>query len=224
MQNSKAPTQPNPALKEVPSLLETELYILILKKNATGPDALPPELYQVAPATAARIVHPLIVKVASKLQAAGPLQGGLYRSLFKGKGGSTHDADSTRAIQLADALAKIVRKPFRSRIGETAEQWLWPLQLGGRKGMSCDMATHANRALQEVARHLNLSLAILFADLKDAFYSAICTIIFMSVATTDDSQITDIASSLGLAPPAFQELIENLSQACIWKKFLTSDP
>ena len=71
------------------------------------------------------------------------------------------------------------------------------------------------RTLQEVARENDLTIAFLFADLKDAFYSAIIQFVYGNIGSTSDNEIIQKAQQYGVTPSALTQLIEHIREAAI---------
>ena len=193
---------------QIPSLLDVERAMRTLNaKKATGVDNLGAEVWQMQVAQTAMRVFPLFLKSAVRKQAVVEHAGGWILPLFKGKG---HPSKMTgyRAILLEPTLARIFSRAWRSRIAEGLAKSAMPMQWGGRKGLGISPLHLQVRLWQSNARHRQIGLALIFIDLKTAFYSVVKPM--LASYDGSDEAIVHIFQLLNLPPSSFQAFLENV--------------
>ena len=119
------------------------LHRLQLRK-AAGPDENPPEVQKIDVPLVARMLHPLMLKIAAQIRPPVTHLGGTYNYLAK-NGNRSAELKADRAILLADGLAKAARKPARQLLYPAASDHLLPTQFGVKKGYACDIPNHRAR-------------------------------------------------------------------------------
>lgn len=136
------PVLPQASVENLPTLNSMELAILQTRLGkAAGEDEIPSEVYKTSPPVFARALMPIGLKASARMEVPFGLQGGLLMLLWAGKGAHT-ECGNSRAILLADAAAKIIKRPFREMLFESYGGVHSPLQLGGRRQQACDFACH----------------------------------------------------------------------------------
>ena len=113
---------------------------------------------------------PLVAKAA--LWGREPLEwkSGCLIPLYKGKGPS-HQAESFRSIMISDTTAKIHHTWIRRFLNQAWEEAPHSIQIGGKKKLGVDLAHHLAQATAAWTKQKGYSLALLFLDLRAAFYS-----------------------------------------------------
>ena len=113
-----------------------------------------------------------------------------------------------RAILLEPTLAGIFSRTWRSRIAEGLAQVSAGMQWGGRKGWGISPLHVQVRLWQSTAKHSSRSLALLFVDLRQAFYSVVKPML----ATCDgsDESVASIFQVLNLPPSAYHMFLRNV--------------
>ena len=140
--------------------------------KACGPNAIPPDLIKAGGFIFAMQFSCLTNKVVAHAHEPTSWRGGKLVPLFKGKG-SPHDPESFRSIFISDFTAKLYHACLRRPLEEAWCQGIHSMQFGGRAGCGVDIPHHFLQMHQCWARHVKKPAAIVFFDLKAAFYSVL---------------------------------------------------
>lgn len=155
----------------LPTLAEVEGVLAGFKHHKSpGEDLLTADLLQAGGTEVARWILPLVVKCFATGQLPLVFQGATLIPLYKGKG-PAEALTSYRSIVLAPTIAKIVQALLRRRLLPYVLPHFGPFQLGGRPRGQIAFCTQAVRSFLNVARHQGRPAAVLFIDVKQAFYS-----------------------------------------------------
>ncbi len=180
------------------------------KRRMPGPDHLPDSLFAAAPAAMAEFFHPLVVKMAMRIQKPIQLKGGVMVDLYKGKG-SASNCKNSRGILISDALGKHLQKTDSDSVKDAYDRYVPENQCGN---IGTEYATHIVREFQRWARANGLSSLILFMDLISAFYSVIRQLVIG--LNCSDEDIFKLMALLNLPASAGQEFIQKLKQDSIF--------
>ena len=155
----------------LPTLAEVEGVIAGFKHyKAPGEDLLTADLLQAGGAPIAKLILPLVLKCFATGLLPLCFQGATLIPLYKGKG-PADSLDSYRSIVLAPTLAKLVQALLRRRLMPYITPHFVPFQLGGKPRGQVAFCTQAVRAFLNIARCKRRPAAVLFIDVKQAFYS-----------------------------------------------------
>ena len=133
------------SLDVMPSPQDVRNAILSAKRGkASGPDALPGEIGLACSDALQAILFPLALKLGFLGEEAVGFKGGSLTWLWKGKA-ARDECASYRGILLLSTLGKALHRAFRPRIQRHYELNASALQLGGRRGVSVNFASHAMR-------------------------------------------------------------------------------
>ena len=200
-----APEAPeNVSVLELPTLVDLELaFRRVSCGKATGPDQVPGELCHYAPVACARTHFAALWKLMLFGQEALMHKGGLLVQAYKGKGPTTV-CSSFRSLLISSHFGKALHRTLRSSQATVFEAYLQSQQLGGRRAMPVTYGLHLARAFQRQAQGHGRSCAVIFLDLKEAFYR-IFRPLCMSGSFTDDS-LAKLMHKLNMPPDALQEL------------------
>ena len=155
----------------LPTLAEVEGVIASFKHyKSPGEDLLTADLIQAGGSIAAKWILPLVTKCFASGQLPLVFQGATLIPLYKGKG-PADDLTSYRSIVLAPTIGKIVQALLRRRILPHVLPHFGPFQLGGKPKGQVAFCTQAVRAFLNIAKYQNRPAAVLFIDVKQAFYS-----------------------------------------------------
>eukprot|EP00438_Fugacium_kawagutii_P035625 Skav226839 [mRNA] locus=scaffold1741:218094:224051:+ [translate_table: standard] len=195
-------------LSVVPTLFQLEDAIRQLHPaKATGVDALGSELLRLDPCLAARRLYPMLLKSSVRCQHAVELVGGWLLPLFKGRG-SPHDVSNFRAILLEPCISRAFSRALRPHLRQAFDNVVFPMQFGGSKGATIQMMHLQVQLWQSTARRQKLSYAILFVDIRSAFYGVIKQM--LAYATSSAASLRALFDKLALPEsvwPAFQHNI-----------------
>lgn len=206
-------------IAQVPSVFELEDAIRSLTNHKAFVGCVPAELLKASPAEAADMLFPAMVMFFKYMQQPTSWKGGQYYPLYKGKG-SPASAGNFRAILIGNVIPKVFHKIVRKRLMSSVQPSLLPFQIGGVPRMSVRFAAHFLQCLRHQANLQKKSSAVIFFDLKSAFYRAQrSTVVADRLGYGDDIDDEDVAlSTLGKpsaledtgVPPALQQVIQEL--------------
>ena len=157
-------------IEELPTLYEVEAMIRSSKDGrAPGPSGVPSCVWKTAPTEAAHALLPVFVKANIRLCEPVQYRGCKLVALLKKLGNSIR-ADNFRSIALFDAAAKYYHKTHRGRLVSEIERYGLPLLQGCVPGSGPVSLTHILSTHLGIARRRKESAAILFLDLRAAYY------------------------------------------------------
>ena len=192
------------------SLLPTpeDLWRIVCRsKNAkaAGPNRMVIELFKAGGLPMIHHLYPVVIKAL--LTGIEPVswRGGLLFALYKGKG-SPQEPTNYRSIFLSDIQAKIHHGWIRTKLEQLWDRTTTSIQFGGRKHRGTDVTHHLIQAIQAYARVRLCSTALLFLDLKAAFYSVQRAMLFEGADT--DEALCRIMSHLGITGPEWQQIAQ----------------
>eukprot|EP00438_Fugacium_kawagutii_P008299 Skav206322 [mRNA] locus=scaffold1420:111633:116027:+ [translate_table: standard] len=195
-------------LLDMPNFYQLEKALRALHPDkATGADGIGAELLRMNAPQVARATFPLLLKMCVRSQWAPELCGGWLLPLWKGKG-SKAQMDSHRAILLEPALSRAFSKTLRPHLEATFASTAYPMQYGGRRGLSPTALHLQVRLWQQNAATTGQSLAILFLDLKSAFYKVAKPLLVADSITP--TAIASLFATMKLPPSSFQAFMTNL--------------
>ena len=196
-------------LMEIPTLRDVEKAVRQLNLNkAPGLDGLGAELFKGDCATAARRIYPLVLKMGLRCQGVPELTGGWLLPLFKGKG-NAQDMKGYRAILLEPVVARAISKAWRSSMVQGLARVAQPMQWGGRSGLSIESLHLQVQMWQAQARRQRISHALLFIDIRSAFYSVVKE---MLTGCGDDIQIKHVFQRMGVPLSAWEQFQANVKK------------
>lgn len=182
-------------LDQLPSVFELEDAIRTLNNQKAFVGCIPAELLRAAPAQAAELLYPALLSFFRFYQQPATWKGGQYYPLYKGKG-AVDRPGSFRAILLGNVVPKVFHKIVRSRLVQQVQHRLLPFQIGGLPHMSVHFAAHFLQTLRGQANLQRKSSAVLFFDLKSAFYRAQrSTVVADKLDYGDDPEDEDVVLS-----------------------------
>eukprot|EP00438_Fugacium_kawagutii_P028665 Skav214043 [mRNA] locus=scaffold2017:237221:242224:+ [translate_table: standard] len=194
----------NDALPQIPSLadLEAALRQAPLRK-ATGPDHIPAELCRLAPVELAKQLYPLLLKTLLHGQEPWQWKGGRLTPIFKGKG-SQGEVSSHRSILVSNHFGKVIHKCIRSKTYTFFADFIHGSQLGGRRKIPVSIGVHFARAFLRWKAREGEAAALLFMDLREAFYRLFRPLALQSTMTDED--LYAAFARLGMPITAIDEL------------------
>ena len=136
------------------------------ESKAPGLDSIGAELLRSNTMEMAQKLYTLLLKMITRGQWPSELAGGWILPLFKG-----HGHHSLMSGYRAILLARCYSKTWRKQLEDGVRQVAHPNQWGGRRGLSRESLHLQLRLWQSNAKHQRQSLAIIFMDIRQAFYS-----------------------------------------------------
>ena len=180
--------------------------------KATGVDGLGAELWKTNTAQTAMRIFALFLKCSVRRQAIIEHAGGWILPLFKGKG-SPCKMTGYRAILLEPTLARIFSRTWRGRLADGLSAVAVNMQWGGRQGLGITPLHLQVRLWQSNALHSKKSLALIFIDLKQAFYSVVKPMLARFDGSMESA--AGIFQLLNLPPSAFQAFLDNIGNGSL---------
>ena len=195
-------------LSSLPTLLDLEAALRrVPAHKATGPDGIPGEFCHRNPAALARAMYCQLLKLVLHGQEALTHKQGILTALWKGKG-AQRDVAAYRSILVSNHCAKALHRTLRSHQCSLYEAYLQSQQIGGRRKVPVSLGTHMVRAFQRSAVRDGHSHAVIFLDLKEAFYRIVRPLALDTTMTDED--IGRMADRLHLDDSTLQELHAHL--------------
>lgn len=156
-----------------PSAWQLQAEVARLKRGkAPGPNQITPSILKAAGPVFAKQLTLLTTKAVAHATEPFTWRGGQLVPLHKGKG-PADDPQSYRSIFVSDYTGKLYHRAIRTQLEAVWERKITSLQLGSRKNLGTDLAHHLLEAHQAACYNLGFPTAIVFFDLKAAFYSAL---------------------------------------------------
>lgn len=193
-------------VQELPTIFELEEAIRTLHGQKAFIGCVPAELLKASPSHAAELLYPSLVMFFRFFQQPLSWKGGQYYPLYKGKGPSD-DPKSFRAILIGNVVPKVFHKIVRARLMASAQPYLLPFQIGGVPRMSVHFAAHFLQSLRHQANVRKRSSAVIFFDLRSAFYRAQrSTVVRDRLGYGDEIEDEDVAISTLTDPVALESV------------------
>ena len=144
---------------ELPSRCEPEASMRSSKTDrAAGNDILPAELWTLQAATLSGSMYSLLLEIAFRLEEPLQLKGGTMHQIWKCKG-PQDTCSSYRGILVSSAFGKCLHGLFRDK-GSKWFEMATPLQVGGWKGFSVQLAAQAACSFQRAALGMSMLLRL----------------------------------------------------------------
>ena len=178
---------------DIPTLTDLEAAFRRVKDHkAVGEDQIPPELCHHFPTSLARLAFGQLLKLCSHGQEALFHKGGVLVAAWKKKGPQIL-CESYRSLLISSHIAKSVHRAVRDHQSTVYEAFLQSAQIGGRKSIPVSLGVHYIRAAARRARNLGRSHALVFLDLREAFYRVLRPISIGGTSSTYAPSITSPA-------------------------------
>ena len=173
--------------------------------KACGPNDMPPDLIKAGGPMFAMQMACLTNKVIAHAHEPTSWRGGKLIPLYKGKG-CPHDPASFRSIFISDFTAKLYHACLRRPLEQVWHESMHSMQFGGRAGCGVDLPHHFLQMHQCWARHFKKPAAIVFFDMKAAFYSVLRQAL---TSCTDANNAFQFAmSQLGLSEKEVGDILQ----------------
>lgn len=200
-----------PDFAELPTLLELEHSFRANKRGkACFFDSIPPELAHVFPQHLARFFFPIMMKQSLLIAEPITLKGGILVQAYKGKGNMAC-CDSFRSLMVSSIFSKGVHRVLRRQAVPFLEEVRVPGQLGGLPGKAVSQAAHLLLAWSAYQRSLHRSTAVVFVDVRQAFYRLLRA--HLTTPEHLDDDVIRLFGTLQLPPDSFQQFATEIEQA-----------
>ena len=197
----------------IPSMLDWERALRSGKSGKhPGPDGVRQELCKLHVPTIAQSTFPRFLKVALTGHEPLRFKGGLLTALYKGKGLHTQCSNS-RSILLSNTLGKKWHSCLRTSALPFVERQMQAEQAGAVPHKTLDAAAMAIRAPAAWAQAQKKAAAILFLDVRSAFYTVFRPLLLGSF---DDEEMFMYALRALKIPPIYAEWVRDVAEeGCI---------
>ena len=173
---------------------------------------MPGDVWHLAAHSASRALFQLFFKVS--LRAAEPLQwkGGRLIATWKGKQ-SPALCSSHRGILISSTAGKAVRSLVRNHCIPALRSIASPLQVGGLPRYPVVFASHMVRMFQQGCRRKAINHALVFLDLREAFYRVVRGLLHGTDLTP--ATLDSILSQVQLPPEVAHDLRRHLASSSL---------
>eukprot|EP00435_Cladocopium_sp_Y103_P023500 s582_g5.t1 len=190
--------------EDLPSLTDLEKsFRRVRVGKAVGDDSIPPEVCRLYPVQMARWTYSQLLKLCVHGQEALLHKGGTLVAAWKRKG-PQHLCESYRSLLVSSHIAKSVHRAVRDHQADVYETFLQNEQIGGRRHIPVTMGVHYIPAAARTAKRLHRSHALIFLDLREAFYRVLRPLSIGGRMT--DSVLAAMAARLQLPADALADL------------------
>ena len=201
------------ALEDVPTRADLEASLRRTHTGrASGLDDVPGEVWHFAANSASRALFQLFLKCS--LRAAEPLQwkGGRLVATWKGKQNPAL-CSSHRGILISSTAGKSVHSLVRDRCVPALRSIASPLQVGGLPRYPVVFASHMIRMFQQGCRRQALNHALVFLDLREAFYRVVRGLLNGADLTPDG--VDSLLSQVKLPKEVAHDLQRHLTESSL---------
>ena len=174
-----------------------------------GPNGITPCLLKAGGSVFTKQLTTLTTRTVAHGKEPTSWKGGKLVPLFKGRD-SPPDPHAYRAIYISDHTSKLYHRMLRQRLEVPWMKHMDLLQFGGRKSLGTDIAHHMLEAHQFWCRCQKLPSAIVFFDLRAAFYSVLRQA--LTAVVIDSTTPTVALSRLGISPQIWAAWLDQASQ------------
>ena len=183
--------------------------------RAFGVDGVPAEALHAAPGPASQALFSLILKRALRVEEPLHFKGGSLFAIWKGKS-SPSRCDAYRGILVSSTVGKAYHSVLRSKNVPTLTTAMSPLQIGGLPQRPVTLAAHVVRMHQSWSIRSHLSQAVLFLDLREAFYRIVRPMVLGFTGSETDVQ--RILQAAQLPPGVPHDLRAHLQEVSLFQK------
>eukprot|EP00438_Fugacium_kawagutii_P032107 Skav212431 [mRNA] locus=scaffold1479:102244:107277:+ [translate_table: standard] len=193
---------------DLPSLQDLELaFRRVRPGKAVGMDGLPPEVCREYAPELARAYFPLMMKLIAFGQEPSQWKGGRLTTAYKQKGDVTLPS-SHRSLLISSHAGKAVHRAVRQNQSALMQRFFETTQLGGRPHMPVGVGMHTVRAYCRTMKQRHRSSALIFVDLREAFYRIVRGLALDHDLT--DEAIVKMIHTFNLPPSAIHDLHQHL--------------
>ena len=199
---------PQFCIHTVPHLTEVEDIVLSLApRKAAGVDGITAELLRLSTVDTARQLFPVFTKTALGCREPTAWRGGQLMCLAK-KAAGAYTCEAFRSILLASIPGKAYHRVLRTRLLPALCAASSALQAGSKPGVGTDGISAAARAYQELQLSMGRLPAIVYFDLKAAYYRMLRQLVVPMGKPQE--RFMRLLHSLQLPPQALEELKAHL--------------
>ena len=199
-------------LLATPTLYDLEKSIRLSQSGkAPGPDQIGSEIWKADAPGIARRCFPLFLKSGLRRQWVAEFAGGDLVPLHKK--GDPSLPSNYRAILLEPTLGRIFSRAWRTRLVAALQMVQAPLQFGGHRQVSIEIAHLIVRNAQQISHARRQACAMIFADIRSAFY--VVAKPFLTGEHTSPEALTDLFRYMGLPSDVLADFVEAVEEGVV---------
>lgn len=199
-------------LLEMPTIYDVERAMRLSNPyKAPGPDQIGAEIWRSDVPGLAKRCYALFLKSGLRSQWVAEFAGGDLVPLHKK--GDTTQPSNYRAILLEPTLGRIFSRAWRTRLVSALEMVQAPLQFGGHRVVSIEVAHLAVRNAQQISHARRTSCAMIFADIKSAFY--VVAKPFLTGVDTSPDDVVALFEKMGLPQDTLAAFVEAIEEGVV---------
>ena len=196
-------------LGDLPTLFDLEMaYRRVKMGKAVGGDGFLPEACHNYPSQLAKLSFAQLLKLATHGQEALCHKGGQLVAAHKR--GPHSLCESFRSLLISSHQGKTLHRALRQHQSQLYVSYMQQQQLGGRPRIPVSIALHQARAYLRANLQQQKSVALIFLDLKEAFYRVLRPLA-LGLAWTDHD-IASFASRLNMDQDTLHDLYKELEK------------
>ncbi len=201
-----------PAL--VPRMYELEIKMAHRGASGVGESCIGGEAIRLVPHELASLYHPLYTKAVSTCTLPVSDKGGQLHELYKGSG-DPDNVEMFRDISLCDDIAKTAAGTVREHIMPLIEEDTLGTQYGsGLHGGTTSMAYLYIQSCKSLAVLKNLSLAVVYVDLRTAFATMVRET-FLDIPESDKI-LKERLEQRGVSDECIEYIMDEMRDRNIW--------
>ena len=200
---------PHHSLKDVPNLRALEDAFRRVRPNkAAGLDNFRSDICSLAPSALADKYFPILAKMTLNYCEPIQMKGGVLIAAYKS--GSPHNIDHYRSLLLSSHIGKSLRRTLRPRMTSLYSTTAPSLHVSVKTGGNVSHASQALRCYIDACKARKRSVAILFLDVKSAYYRVVRQL--AANMTYQDEDVARVLKVFDLGPTDFEELRQELAK------------
>ena len=157
-------------------------------------------------------LYALFLKAVARGYLPLQFRGGFLVPLYKNRGCAA-DTSSYRGILLQNTAAKIFVKSWRTRLVSHFKRAAVSMQCGCTKKRGVDAAHLVVRLHQHTTAAKRTSSAILFVDIRAAYYSVVKELFYDTTSPDGCTAVSALFGRLNLPPTAYADFVEAISES-----------
>ena len=199
-------------LLATPTLYDLEKSIRLSQLGkAPGPDQIGSEVSKADASGMAKRCFPLFLKSGLRRQWVAEFAGGDLVPLHKK--GDPSLPSNYRAILLEPTMGRIFSRAWRARLVAALQLVQAPLQFGGHRPVSIELAHLVVRNAQQISNARRQACAMIFADIRSAFY--VVAKPFLTGERTAPEDLADLFGHMGLPMDVLAAFVEAVEEGVV---------
>eukprot|EP00438_Fugacium_kawagutii_P031926 Skav214801 [mRNA] locus=scaffold740:118185:123383:+ [translate_table: standard] len=197
-------------MTQLPTLTDLEAaFRRVPGGKASGPDDFPSEACKKLAPFLARTYFSTMFKLLLSGHEALEWKGGYLVPVHKGKG-PKDDLAAHRSLLISSGVGKVIHRCIRQHQNPYYVAFQQAGQIGGRPHVPVQLGMHMVRTYLRWQRTLGRSTAVLFVDLKEAFYRLVRPLALGDPCPSE--RLEQMIARLGMSPATIQALRAHMAQ------------